>query len=182
MHLRDTSRGIFVTLQQFVWVADWSRAWTVLARLDARIVGLNPTRGMDVYVYVYVYSMFVLSCVVRERSSDELNTRPRRPTDCPGLRNRSETESFMYAPWSSGSQKGNKKQPVPMRQEWMFLMMAQDVRGRSVCGISEGLNFDLNFSRRWLWRSDLIEVFLGFGKAQLFRFYIVQNLILLANC
>jgi hypothetical protein len=24
----------------------------------------NPTRGMDVYVYVYVYSKFVLSCVV----------------------------------------------------------------------------------------------------------------------
>jgi hypothetical protein len=32
-------------------------------RLDAGIVGLNPTRGMDVYMYVYVYSMFVLSYV-----------------------------------------------------------------------------------------------------------------------
>jgi hypothetical protein len=38
---------------------------TVVARLDAGIVGSNPTRGMDVYVYVYVYSMFVLSCVGR---------------------------------------------------------------------------------------------------------------------
>jgi hypothetical protein len=36
---------------------------TVLARLDAGIVGSNPTRGMD--VYVYVYSLFVLSCVGR---------------------------------------------------------------------------------------------------------------------
>jgi hypothetical protein len=32
--------------------ADWSKAWTVLARLDAGIMGSNPTRGMDVYVYV----------------------------------------------------------------------------------------------------------------------------------
>jgi hypothetical protein len=36
-----------------------------LARLDAGIVGSNPTRGMDVYMYVYVYSMFVLSFVSR---------------------------------------------------------------------------------------------------------------------
>jgi hypothetical protein len=35
------------------------------ARLDARVVGSNSTRGMDVYVYVYVYSMFVLPCVGR---------------------------------------------------------------------------------------------------------------------
>jgi hypothetical protein len=42
------------------------KACTVLARLDAGIVGSNPTRGMDVYVYVYVYSMFVLSCVGRD--------------------------------------------------------------------------------------------------------------------
>jgi hypothetical protein len=38
---------------------------TVLARFDAGIVGSNPTRGMDVYMYVYVNSMFVLSYVVR---------------------------------------------------------------------------------------------------------------------
>jgi hypothetical protein len=48
-----------------VTVVEWSRAQTVLARSDAGIVGSNPTRGMDVYVYVYVYSMFVLSCVGR---------------------------------------------------------------------------------------------------------------------
>jgi hypothetical protein len=42
-----------------VTVAEWSRAWTVLARLDAGIVRSNPTRGMDLYAYVYVYSMFV---------------------------------------------------------------------------------------------------------------------------
>jgi hypothetical protein len=50
---------------QPVTVAEWSEASTVLARLDAWIVGSNPTRVMDVYVYVYVYSMFVLSCVGR---------------------------------------------------------------------------------------------------------------------
>jgi hypothetical protein len=52
----------------YAWVspdtlAEWSRAWAVLARFDAGILGSNPTRDKDVYVYVYVYSMFVLSCV-----------------------------------------------------------------------------------------------------------------------
>jgi hypothetical protein len=37
----------------------------IFARLDAGIVVSNPIRGMDVYVYVYVYCMFVLSCVGR---------------------------------------------------------------------------------------------------------------------
>jgi hypothetical protein len=46
-----------------VAVAEWSKAWTILACLDAGIVGSNHTRGMDVYMYVYVYSMFVLSYV-----------------------------------------------------------------------------------------------------------------------
>jgi hypothetical protein len=48
-----------------VTVAEWSKAYTILGRLDAAIVDSNPTRGMDVYVYVYVCSMFVLSCVGR---------------------------------------------------------------------------------------------------------------------
>jgi hypothetical protein len=48
-----------------VTVAEWPKAWTVLARLDAGIVDANPTRGMDVYMYVYIYSMFVLSYVGR---------------------------------------------------------------------------------------------------------------------
>jgi hypothetical protein len=47
-----------------VAVAEWSKAWTVLPRLDAGL-GSNPTRNMDVYMYVYVYSMFVLSYVGR---------------------------------------------------------------------------------------------------------------------
>jgi hypothetical protein len=42
---------------------EWSKAWTALARLDAGMVGSNPTRGMNVYVYVYF--IFVLSCVGR---------------------------------------------------------------------------------------------------------------------
>jgi hypothetical protein len=48
-----------------VAVAEWSKVWTVLARLDAGIVGSNPTWGMDVYMYVYVYSIFELSYVGR---------------------------------------------------------------------------------------------------------------------
>jgi hypothetical protein len=55
------SRNMTLTLTEPVTVAEWSKAWTVLARLDAGIVGSHPTRGMDVYVHVYVYSMFVLS-------------------------------------------------------------------------------------------------------------------------
>jgi hypothetical protein len=54
---------------------------------------------------------FTLVCVAlcRWRSYDEMITCPRSPTDCPRLRNWSETGSFMDAPCSSGSQKGNKK-------------------------------------------------------------------------
>jgi hypothetical protein len=37
-----------------------------LALLDAWIVGSNSTRGINVYVYMHVYSMFVLSCVGRD--------------------------------------------------------------------------------------------------------------------
>jgi hypothetical protein len=48
-----------------VTVPEWSKAWIILARFDAGIVGSNSTRGMDVYVYVYFYSMFVLSYVGR---------------------------------------------------------------------------------------------------------------------
>jgi hypothetical protein len=31
-----------------VTVAEWSNAYTVFARLEAGIVGSNPTQGMDV--------------------------------------------------------------------------------------------------------------------------------------
>jgi hypothetical protein len=44
---------------QPVTVAAQSKEWTVFARSKAGVVGSNPTRGMDVWVY-YV---FVLSCV-----------------------------------------------------------------------------------------------------------------------
>jgi hypothetical protein len=46
-----------------VTVAEWSKARTVLARLVAGIEGSNPTRGMDIYVYVYF--MLALSFVGR---------------------------------------------------------------------------------------------------------------------
>jgi hypothetical protein len=41
-------------------VAALSKAWYVFARSNTGVVGLNPTRGMD--VCVRVYSVFVLSC------------------------------------------------------------------------------------------------------------------------
>jgi hypothetical protein len=43
-----------------VTVTARSKAWTVFARSDAGIVGLNPSQGID--VCVCVYSVFVLSC------------------------------------------------------------------------------------------------------------------------
>jgi hypothetical protein len=46
-----------------VTVAERSKAWTVFVRSDAVIIGSNPTRGMDVYMFVR-FSVFVLSCVV----------------------------------------------------------------------------------------------------------------------
>jgi hypothetical protein len=39
-----------------ITVAARFKAWTVFSRSNAGIVGLNPTRGMD----VYVYSVFLL--------------------------------------------------------------------------------------------------------------------------
>jgi hypothetical protein len=45
-----------------ITVAEWSKAWTVLARLDAGIVGFNPTRGMDVYVYVRLFYVCAVLC------------------------------------------------------------------------------------------------------------------------
>jgi hypothetical protein len=38
------------------------KAWTVFARSNARIVGSNPTQGVDVCI-VCVYSVFLLFCV-----------------------------------------------------------------------------------------------------------------------
>jgi hypothetical protein len=43
-------------------VAARSKAWTVFVRSNTGIVGSNSTQGMD--VCVYVYSVFVLSCVL----------------------------------------------------------------------------------------------------------------------
>jgi hypothetical protein len=45
-----------------VTVAEGFGAWTVFARLEAVIVGSNPTSGMDVWC-VRVYSVFMLSCI-----------------------------------------------------------------------------------------------------------------------
>jgi hypothetical protein len=48
-----------------ITLAELSKTWTVFDHLNAGIVGWNPTRGINVYMYVYVYSMFVLSYVGR---------------------------------------------------------------------------------------------------------------------
>jgi hypothetical protein len=42
-------------------VAARFKTWTVFASSNAVIVGSNPTRSMD--VCVYVYSVFLFSCV-----------------------------------------------------------------------------------------------------------------------
>jgi hypothetical protein len=70
IQLADLARGNLVYFLKYrVYVSVWefnaghgSRAWTVFARSDAVIVGSNPTRGMDVYMFVR-FSVFVLSCV-----------------------------------------------------------------------------------------------------------------------
>jgi hypothetical protein len=46
-----------------VTVAERSKTRTVFARSDAVIVGSNPARGMDIYMFVR-FSVFVLFCVV----------------------------------------------------------------------------------------------------------------------
>jgi hypothetical protein len=52
----------YVTLFVPVTVAERSEACTVFARLEAWIVGSNPTQGMDVW-YVYVF-ILCLCCLV----------------------------------------------------------------------------------------------------------------------
>jgi hypothetical protein len=89
-----------------VTVSEWSKTWTALARLDAGIVKFQSYL-MHGCLCVRLFYVCVILC--RSRSCDELITRLSSPTDCPRLRNWSETESFIDAPWSSRSQKGNKK-------------------------------------------------------------------------
>jgi hypothetical protein len=59
-------------------VAARSKAWTVFARSNAGIVGLNPTRGMD--VYVCLFSACVVLCI------KGLIPRSRSHTDCAWLK------------------------------------------------------------------------------------------------
>jgi hypothetical protein len=83
-----------------------SKAWTVFARLNAGIVGSNPTEGMD----VCVYSEFVC----RQRPCDGPITRPRSPTDGLKLRNWSETKRFTDALWSKlGATGKRQRETVP---------------------------------------------------------------------
>jgi hypothetical protein len=57
---QDNSMKVYIRGMP-ITVAARSKAWTVFARSNTGIVGSNPTQGMD--VYVWVYSVFVLSCV-----------------------------------------------------------------------------------------------------------------------
>jgi hypothetical protein len=64
-------------------MAERSVAWTVFVRSDTGVVGLNPTRGMDVYL-----CLFCLCCpVLTQRPCSGLIPRPRNPTDCVWLKN-----------------------------------------------------------------------------------------------
>jgi hypothetical protein len=69
-HINIPSSEIFTPyLQQLILkksdgliiVAAWSKGWNDFVRSNAGIVGSNPNRGM--YVYVRVYSVFLLFCV-----------------------------------------------------------------------------------------------------------------------
>jgi hypothetical protein len=71
-----------------ITVAAGSKSWTVFARLNAGIVGSNPSQGMDVCLRLFCV------CVVLHRywPCVGLIPRPRSPTDCLRLRNWSETK------------------------------------------------------------------------------------------
>jgi hypothetical protein len=73
-----------------------------MASLDAGVVGSNPTWGKDVYVYVYVYSTVVLSCVGRGLAMSWSLVQGTLP---PVLDYWSETESL----WIPHAPVGNKK-------------------------------------------------------------------------
>jgi hypothetical protein len=60
-------------------MAALSKASTVFGRSNIGIAGLNPARGMDVSVFLYV----VLSCVGRGLGAG-LIPRPRSPAKCLG--------------------------------------------------------------------------------------------------
>jgi hypothetical protein len=75
------SRHVCMSRVLPVTVAARSRAWTVFARSDARIVGLNPTQGMNVWC-AYAFILCLCCPVFRQRPCDELITRPRTPTVC----------------------------------------------------------------------------------------------------
>jgi hypothetical protein len=64
-----------------VTVGEQSKTCTVFARSEAKIVGSNPTQGMDDW-YVYVFIVCLCCPVFRQRPCDELITRPRSPTVC----------------------------------------------------------------------------------------------------
>jgi hypothetical protein len=62
--LEEYETALNITGYMPMWpitVASPSKAWTVFAYSNAGIVRSNPTEGMD--VCVYVYTVFVLSCV-----------------------------------------------------------------------------------------------------------------------
>jgi hypothetical protein len=62
-----------------VTVVERAKACSVFARLEAGIVGSNPTQGTNVW-YVYVFIVCLCCPVFRQRPCDELITRPRSPT------------------------------------------------------------------------------------------------------
>jgi hypothetical protein len=88
-----------------ITVAARSKARNVFASSNTGVVGSSPTQGMDVCVRLF--------CIcVRSRPCDGLIPRPRSPTDCRRLRNRSETKRFteaLFSKWEQKEYKDKKK-------------------------------------------------------------------------
>jgi hypothetical protein len=62
-HHTSTFTNIYNCILEFqlIAVATWSKAWAVLVRLNTRVMGLNPTRGMD--ACVHLFCVCVVLCV-----------------------------------------------------------------------------------------------------------------------
>jgi hypothetical protein len=89
-------------------VAEGSKACTVFARSEARIVGSNRTQGTDVWC-VYAFILCLCCPVYRQGPCDELITRPRSPTVC----------KWEISPMlQSGSKRKEKMHPFLLHWSW----------------------------------------------------------------
>jgi hypothetical protein len=80
VHVHFSNRSPNLRFQPLT-VAALSKAWTVLARLNARIVGSNPIQDMDVWC-MCAFILCLCFPVLRQWPCSGLITRPRSPTVC----------------------------------------------------------------------------------------------------